>query len=246
VAGKYQPRRDFNIESLEELANSINQNGVIAPLTVRNTSNNNYEVIAGERRWRATIIAGLKEIPCIIKDVNDKDSALMSLIENIHRESLSPLEEAEHIQNTILEFNLSKAEVARKIGKSRSWVSNLIRLTDVTNSVKDMLRNNEIDATHARALLSLDNHKQYLVAKDIVQKGLTVSETEKLVKSLNEKTASNNHKTKDADLASIEETISEKYNAPVSLKLNKEGGGTLEFTYFSQEELVGIIQKIKN
>jgi len=244
IIGKYQPRKTFCKDGLNDLANSITENGVISPLTVRKTDNDNYEVIAGERRWRATVIAGLKEIPCIIQELTNKDAALISLIENIQREDLQPLEEAEHIQNTINMFGASKAEVGRTLGKSRSWVSNLLRLTDIANSVKEMLRNKEIEATHARALLTLDNHKQYLVAKEIVEKKLTVRETETLVKNISQGLSYRRKNNKDIDLISLERNLSEKLNAPVKFNLKKDGSGNVEIRYYSHEELESITGRL--
>lgn len=181
--GKYQPRKDIDAETLKELSLSIASQGIIQPIIVRKLSENDYEIIAGERRWQAAKLAGLKDVPCIVKTIDDKDAISIALIENIQREDLNIIEQAEALLSLSKELNLTHEELAKTIGKSRSSISNIIRLNDLNNNVKELVRRSELEMGHARALLAIPYDEQEKLSLIIVQKGLTVRETESLVKS---------------------------------------------------------------
>ena len=252
--GQYQPRMDMRQDTLEELANSIKSQGVVQPIVARplrkNGQTQKYEIIAGERRWRAAQMAGLAEIPAVIREVPDESAIAMALIENIQREDLNPLEEARALDRLIREFHITHQEAAEAVGRSRAAVSNLLRLLDLTDKVRAMLESREIDMGHARALLSIaDKTQQYDVARQVVKAKLSVRETENLVrKTLSNQAGKATAKTKaepSADIRRLEIEISEKLGAKVKLDHGSKGAGKLVINYNSLDELDGILAHLK-
>lgn len=244
--GKYQPRKDMSEESLDELANSIRAQGVIQPIVVRQTDAFEYEIIAGERRWRASQRAQLTEVPCIIKDCPDEAAVAIALIENIQREDLNAMEEAIALQRLMEEFELTHQQTADAVGKSRTAVSNLLRLNQLNSEVKTMLEHGDLDMGHARALLALDGDSQTQVAEMVVAKELTVRETEALVKNTLEPKEEKVKPPKDPDVISLENQLSEQFSAKVSIDYNEKGKGKLVINYASLDELDGILAKFTN
>ena len=251
--GQYQPRVDMRQDSLEELADSIKAQGVVQPIVARPISKKDgsqrYEIIAGERRWRAAQMAGLAEIPAVIRDVPDEAAIAMALIENIQRENLNPLEEARALDRLIREFDLTHAEAAKAVGRSRASVSNLLRLQDLSEKVKPLLEDRQIEMGHARALLALSNAvQQFDAARQVIKKGLSVRETERLVKNMLDtggpkpvkKTVAPN-----ADIRRLEIEVSEKLGAKVSVDHTPKGAGKLVISYNSLDELDGILKHIR-
>ena len=245
--GKYQPRTDMHEEALEELAASIRAQGVMQPIVVRPISSDKYEIIAGERRWRATQIAGLDSIPAIIKPVGDEAAIAMSLIENIQRENLNPIEEAMALKRLQDEFELTQQEVADAVGKSRATVTNLMRLIGLTIDVRRMLEHGDLEMGHARALLSLPDIQQSEAARSVVGKGLSVRQTESLVRRLIAEAGSNNSagpKMVDPDIKNLEENLADKLGAKVMIQHTAKGKGRLVLKYNSLDELDGILSHI--
>ena len=251
--GQYQPRIDMRQDSLEDLANSIRAQGIVQPIVVRPISgkgdSQRYEIVAGERRWRAAQLAGLAEIPAVIREIPDEAAIAMALIENIQRENLNPLEEARALDRLISEFELTHAEAAQAVGRSRASVSNLLRLQELSDKVKPMLEDRQIEMGHARALLGITNPTQQLdAARQVVKKGLSVRETEKLVRRMLEaakpkpaaKPAAGN-----ADIRRLEIEVSEKLGARVRVEHTAKGAGKLVISYNSLDELDGILKHIK-
>jgi ParB family chromosome partitioning protein len=250
--GQYQPRVDMRQESLEELADSIKAQGVVQPIVARPISkkggSQRYEIIAGERRWRAAQMAGLAEIPAVIRDVPDESAIAMALIENIQRENLNPLEEARALDRLIREFDLTHAEAAKAVGRSRASVSNLLRLQDLAEKVKPLLEDRKIEMGHARALLAISNaNQQFDAARQIIKKGLSVRETEKLIRNLLDGDSKPVKKTpaQNADIRRLEIEVSEKLGAKVSFDHTSKGAGKLVISYNSLDELDGILKHIK-
>ncbi len=247
--GKYQPRRDFNAESLQELADSIAAQGVVQPIVVRPISEDRYEIIAGERRWRAAQQAGLDEIPVVVRDVPDQTAMAMALIENIQRDDLNPLEEANALHRLLNEFELTHQEVAQAVGKSRTTVTNLLRLLDLNEDVKTLVDERRLEMGHARALLGLKGAEQSSAARQVVSRGLSVRETEKLVRRLQngEETPRAGKKTPevDADIRRLQDDLSGKLGAKVLLEQGKGGKGKLVIAYNSLDELEGILEHIR-
>jgi len=251
--GQYQPRVDMRQDSLEELADSIKAQGVVQPIVARPISKKDgsqrYEIIAGERRWRAAQMAGLAEIPAVIRDVPDEAAIAMALIENIQRENLNPLEEARALDRLIREFDLTHAEAARAVGRSRASVSNLLRLQDLSEKVKPLLEDRQIEMGHARALLALSNAvQQFDAARQVIKKGLSVRETERLVKNMLDTGGSKPAKktaAPNADIRRLEIEVSEKLGAKVSVDHTPKGAGKLVISYNSLDELDGILKHIR-
>lgn len=249
--GRFQPRQEFDQEALQELADSIQAQGVVQPVVVRPVESGGqakYELIAGERRWRATQLAGLHEIPAVVRDVPDQAAMAMGLIENIQREELNPVEEATALQRLIEEFGLTHQETAEAVGRSRASVSNLLRLLSLESSVKKMLEHGQIEMGHARALLSLqDGAQQLQAARQVEHKGLSVRETERLVKKLlAPKPSQTETSTKmDPDTLRLQEEISEKLGAKVQFQYNNQGKGKMLIHFNSIDELDGILNHIK-
>lgn len=241
--GKYQPRTHMDQESLAELAGSIKSQGIMQPILVRALPAGNYEIIAGERRWRAARLAGLAEVPVLVREVADEAALAMSLIENIQRENLNPLEEATGIQRLINEFEMTHQLAADAVGRSRSAVSNLLRLLNLAAPVQDMLLHNQLDMGHARALLSLPNALQIVAANEIAAKGLSVREAEKLVQRQQQPEPKPKAKP-DRDILRLQEDLAEKLGAVVTLKAQKKGRGKLIINYDSLEQLDSIIGRL--
>ena len=246
--GQYQPRRDFNKESLQELADSITAQGIIQPIVVRGLPRSDkFEIIAGERRWRAAQLAGLKDVPVVIKDVPDKTVMCIALIENIQREDLNPLEEAEALVRLIEEFDMTHETIAEAVGRSRSAVTNLLRLLELNIKVKKFVEARKIDMGHARALLALELNEQVAVAEIIIKQGLSVRATEKLVKKVLGDSQQEKAKqvSKDPNIQSLENDLSEKMGAIVTIKQYGKEKGVLQINYHSLDELDGILKRIK-
>jgi ParB family chromosome partitioning protein len=243
--GKYQPRKDMSEEALEELASSIRAQGVIQPIVVRPVGENRYEIIAGERRWRASQLAKLDVVPCIIKDVADEAAVAIALIENIQREDLNAMEEAVALHRLIEEFALTHQQVADAVGKSRTTVTNLLRLNNLNDDVKIMLEHGDIEMGHARCLLALEGNAQSEAANIVVAKALTVRETEKLVRKMLEPAPEKEVKDKDPDVQLLEQQLAENLGAKVEISYNQKGKGKLVISYSSLDELDGILGRIQ-
>jgi ParB family chromosome partitioning protein len=242
--GKYQPRKDMSQDALEELASSIRVQGVIQPIVVRPIADQQYEIIAGERRWRASQLAGLAEVPCILKPVADDAAVAIALIENIQREDLNAMEEAVALQRLLEEFELTHQQVADAVGKSRTTVTNLLRLNTLVDEVKTLLEHGDIEMGHARALLALPAVQQAEAGRIIAAKQLTVRETENLVRRLLEPVAEKTPVVKDPDVAALEQRLSDRFGAPVNINYNRKGKGELVINYSSLPELDGILHKL--
>ncbi|MFO6424565.1 ParB/RepB/Spo0J family partition protein [Motilimonas sp. KMU-193] len=242
-SGKYQPRKDMSPDALEELANSIRVQGIIQPIVVRKLAEQDYEIIAGERRWRAAKQVGLDTVPCVIKDVSDEATVAIALIENIQREDLNAMEEAVALQRLMQEFQLTHQEVAKAVGKSRTSVTNLLRLNSLNEDVKTMLEHGDLDMGHARALLAVSGELQSELAKQVVAKELTVRDTEKLIKQQSVINSEKPKKEADPTLISIESKLSNFLGSQVSIKQGKKGAGKLVIDYQSGAELDDILNK---
>lgn len=244
--GKYQPRRDIAPESLRELADSIVAQGVMQPIVVRPISGQKFEIIAGERRWRATQLAGLDVIPAVVRDVSDQSAIAMALIENIQREDLNPIEEATALQRLQREFELTQQEVATAVGKSRSTVANLLRLMSLQEEVRRLVEHGDLEMGHARALLGLEDANQTAAARTVVAKGLTVRQTEALVRHfLAKKTQSTAHKQLDPNIRRLQDDLSQRLGASVLIQHSRKGRGKVVLSYNSLDELDGILRHIK-
>jgi ParB family chromosome partitioning protein len=243
--GRYQPRQVFEPEALQELADSIRAQGVVQPIVVR-PEGNHFELVAGERRWRAAQLAGLQKIPALVRELDARSTAAIALIENIQREDLNPLEEAQAFIRLIEEFDLTHQQVADSVGRSRAAVSNLLRLLDLAEPVKQQVNEGLLDMGHARALLALIRHDQIEVARLVINRGLSVRETEMLVKKT--LAGQNTGKTKpvasDPDVKRLETKISEKLGAGVKIKSGKKGSGQLIISFNSSAELDGILEHL--
>lgn len=244
--GQYQPRKEMQAEALQELAASISQQGVIQPIVVRQLSPGRYEIIAGERRWRAAQLAGLTDIPALIRDVPDEAAIAMALIENIQRENLNPLEEAVALQRLCDELTLTHQQVAETVGKSRAAVTNMLRLLTLHPEVKSLLEQSHLDMGHARALLALQGAVQVQAAQMTVAKGLSVRETEKLVnRLLNPQESETVKSSASADVRRFERDLSDKLGAVVSVRHSAKGKGRLVIQYNNLDELEGILAHIR-
>ena len=243
--GKYQPRTRMDPGSLEELAASIKAQGLIQPISVRPVGANRYEIIAGERRWRAVQIAGLNEVPVLIRDIPDEAVLAMSLIENIQREDLNPLEEAAGLQRLIDEFNMTHQQAADAVGRSRSAATNLLRLLQLAKPAQDMLMAGDIEMGHARALLPLAKGEQGRLASIVVEKGWSVRETERAVaKELNPPVRKATAKTSDRDLERLEEDLADSIGASVKIAANRKGAGSLTIRFASLAQLDGLLVRL--
>ncbi|MGI9305404.1 MAG: ParB/RepB/Spo0J family partition protein [Gammaproteobacteria bacterium] len=244
--GQYQPRNHIDPAALEELAESIRAQGVVQPVVARPVADG-FELIAGERRWRAAQLIGMAEIPTIVKEIPDQAAAAMSLIENIQREDLNPLEEANAFQRLIEEFELTHQEVADTVGRSRTAVTNILRLQELQEDVKALVNAGELEMGHARALLGLQYSRQSEAARHVVARGMSVRETERHVKSLLEGAFKTPvpPASPDPDVENLQRSLSEKLGAPVSIQHNPKGRGKLVIRYSSLDELDGILMHIK-
>jgi len=248
IKGEYQPRLSIDPDALQELAESIKAQGLVQPVVVRKLESGEYELIAGERRWRASQIAGLHTIPAIVRDIPDQAAAAMSLIENIQREDLNPLEEAIAMSRLIADFGLTHQQTAESVGRSRAAVSNLLRLLDLEDSTKELLDAGKIDMGHARALLALTGKLQEDTAKQVALKQLSVRETEKLVKRLTDKdTKKDKSKAvkKNLEVQKLEDSLAQTLGARVNIQYNTKGKGKLVVEYNNLDELDGILAHIK-
>ena len=246
--GRYQPRRDIEPQALEELANSIKAQGVMQPIVVRPIDSDRYEIIAGERRWRATQMAELNEIPAIVRDVPDEAAIAMALIENIQRENLNPIEEAISLQRLQDEFELTQQEVADAVGKSRSAVTNLLRLMNLSEEVKKMLEYGDLEMGHARALLVLDDDAQLQIAKEVSGQGLSVRQTEALVKKIQQGGEPIPEKVKpepDPRLSELAGELSIRFATNVAISENAKGKGKITINYDDTETLDAILSLLK-
>jgi ParB family chromosome partitioning protein len=244
--GKYQPRVDMHQESLQDLADSIGEQGVVQPIVVRGIGAGRYEIIAGERRWRAAQLAGLHEIPAVVREVDDRGAIAIALIENIQRENLNPIEEARALKRLVDEFEVTHEEAAHAVGRSRAAVSNLLRLLDLEETVKEMVERRELEMGHARALLALSGRRQVEAARQVVARGLTVRATEGLVKSLQRPAATRDVTVKkDPNIQQLESSLADRLGATVRLRPGRGGKGRLEISYNSLDELDGILEHIR-
>lgn len=241
--GRYQPRSVFDEEKLEELASSIRVQGVVQPIVVRTTDNGDFELIAGERRWRAAQLAGIDEIPAIVREVPDEVAIALSLIENIQRENLNPLEEATALRRLIDDFQMTHQEAADAVGRSRAAVSNLLRLLELVQEVKDLVDVRAIEMGHARALLSLDEQLQARVAREVVKKKLSVRETENLVRRLLHPKKKTGRRI-DPDILQLQNRLGEKLGTKVSVQHQASGKGKLVISYNNTDEFEGILERL--
>ncbi len=235
--GKYQPRRDMCQVALEELATSIRQQGIIQPIVVRSLESGGYEILAGERRWRAARLAGLNKIPCLVKEVADKEAMAIGLIENIQREDLNVIEESRALQRLIEEFGFTHQSVAEAVGKSRSTVSNLLRLAQLNDEVKQLVEHGSLEMGHARALLAISGEQQTELARLVAQKALTVRETEKLVKQSLTPKKEKIEQPGSLRMSRLEQEIGEKLGSKVEIRSTHKDKGKLVISYNSLNEL---------
>lgn len=243
--GKYQPRKDMDQAALEELAQSIRAQGIMQPIVLRSIGENRYEIIAGERRWRAAALAGQSHIQSIIREVPDEAAIAMALIENIQREDLNPIEEAIALQRLQQEYELTQQQVAEVVGKSRATVANLIRLLQLPDEVKTLLAHGDLEMGHARALLPLEQEQQLELAREVAAEGLTVRQAESKVRNLQQGQPKAAVKQQlDPDISRLEQKLAEKLGATVNIKHGKAGKGQLVIRYSSLQELQGVLEKM--
>jgi ParB family chromosome partitioning protein len=243
--GRYQPRTRMDETALAELADSIKAQGLMQPILARSITGGKYEIIAGERRWRASQLAGLKEVPVLVRDVPDEAALKMALIENIQRENLNALEEAHGLQRLINEFAMTHQGVAESVGRSRAAVTNMLRLLNLAKPVQTLMMDGQMDMGHGRALLALGNARQVEAAHEVVKRGLSVRETENLVARLLKPVTSKKVESKDRDVIRLEESLSERLAAKVSIQANRKGAGRLSVEFDSLDQLDGILKRIK-
>ena len=244
--GRYQPRRNFDEDRLRELADSISAQGMVQPIVVRPVADNRYEIVAGERRWRAAQMAGLADVPVVVRDVDDQSAMAMALIANIQRDDLNPLEEATALHRLLNEFELTHQQVAQAVGKSRTTVTNLIRLLELNSEVKDLLDRGAIEMGHARALLALSGRTQTEAATQVAAKALSVRETEALVRRLNQSKAPVAAPVEqDPDVRRLLSDLTDRLGAKVALQQGAGGKGRLMISYNTLEELEGILDHIR-
>jgi ParB family transcriptional regulator, chromosome partitioning protein len=245
--GKYQPRTHMDKHALEELAVSIRAQGVVQPIVVRALPAGNYEIVAGERRWRAAQIAGLHSIPAVIRRVPDEAAIAIALIENIQREDLNPVEEAGALQRLIDEFGMTHQRVADAVGRSRAAVTNLLRLLSLNGELRRLLESGRMDMGHARALLALEGARQVHAAREVVERRLSVRETEEMVRRMLERTSGRKsaRRAADPDIRALQQRLSEKLGAKVRITQGRGGKGQLTVYYQSLDELEGILQRIR-
>lgn len=245
--GVYQPRVEFDQAALQELADSIKAQGVVQPIVVRQVANGKHEIVAGERRWRAAQMAGLHDVPVVVRKLDDRQAMSLALIENIQREDLSPLEEARGLSRLLDEFDMTHDMVAEAVGRSRSTITNMLRLLELSAPVRQMLEHGELEMGHARALLSLPETLQLVAAREVVAKGLSVRETEALARKLQNRTTIRKpgKPILDPNIRGLQDELSGRLGTAVSIKHKKSGKGALEIRYSSVDELDGILKRIK-
>ncbi|MCE9639079.1 MAG: ParB/RepB/Spo0J family partition protein [Betaproteobacteria bacterium] len=244
--GKYQPRSHMDEAALKELADSIKAQGIIQPILVRPVSGGRYEIIAGERRWRAARIAGLNAVPALVREVPDNTALAMALIENIQREDLNPLEQANGIQRLVAEFGMTHDKAAEMVGRSRSAVTNLLRLLGLAEPVRDLLQQGKLDMGHARALLALTGMQQIETARLIAERGMSVRETEKLVgKLVSGNAGKKTRRITDRDILRLQEDLAQKLGTPVTIKTGaKKGSGKLTIAYSTLDQLDAVLARL--
>ena len=243
--GRYQPRTKMDQQALAELAASIRSQGLMQPLLVRPVDRERYELVAGERRWRAAQMAGLEEVPALVREVADDAALAMSLIENIQRENLNPMEEAAGIQRLVDEFKMTHEQAADAVGRSRSATTNLLRLLKLARPVQEMLMEGALEMGHARAMLALDGARQIEAAKRVAAKGMSVRETEALVQALLRGPALARRKRADRDLARLEEEVAERLGTTVEIRAGQKGSGKLVLHYSSLDHLDELLKKLR-
>ena len=246
--GQYQPRTKMHKSTLEELSQSIKEQGVLQPLVVRKLASGRFEIVVGERRWRAAQIAGLESVPAIIRDLNNDETAKIALIENLQREDLNALDQARGLLRLQREFNLSQEELGSSVGKSRSAVTNLLRLLTLPVEVQSLLEERKIEMGHARALLTLNEDDQIDCARKVISESLSVRECEAMARnfSANKKNSTKSEKIKDPNTLSLEREISEILGSPVEIKHNQKGSGKLVVSFKNLDALQGVLNKIKS
>ena len=246
--GKHQPRRVVEESALEELAHSVRTRGIVQPIVVRPAGSGSFEIVAGERRWRAALMAGLDEVPAVVRECSDREAAAVALIENIQREDLNPIEEAEGYRTLADEFGLTHQELADAVGRSRSSVSNALRLLDLNDDVRALVERGELDMGHARALLALSGAAQSEAAAVVVKRGLSARETERLVRSKVERVSpqARDPATRDPDVVRLETELGERLGAKVRIDHKaKKGAGSVTIHYSSLDALDGILERIR-
>ena len=245
--GQYQPRRDMDPAALQELADSIRAQGVLQPLVVRPLDDDSYEIVAGERRWRAAQLAGLAQVPALVRDIPDEVAIAVALIENIQREDLNPMEEATTLRRLVEEFGMTHQAVSEAVGRSRASVSNLLRLLELSPEVRERVQNGELEMGHARALAALPMAEQNAIAARVVAKDLSVRATEALVrKSLEGSASQTSRKTsQDPDIRRLQDDLADRLGASVTIQQGRQGKGKLVIQYASLDELDGIIERIR-
>jgi ParB family chromosome partitioning protein len=242
---RFQPRKDIDPARLQELADSISAQGVVQPVVVRPTGDSQYEIIAGERRWRAAQLAGLHDLPVVVREVTDQTALAIALIENIQREDLNPLEEAEALKRLLEEFEMTHQQVADAVGKSRATVSNLLRLNELHPDAKHLLLTGAIEMGHARAILALEFQLQAEIARKVASAKLSVRATELLIQKLRDGQKARKPEMKDPDIRRLEERIATRIGAPVLIKHGKKGAGQLVIHYDSLDQLEGVLDRLK-
>lgn len=243
VPNKDQPRKKFNDESLSELADSILQHGVIQPLLVRPLSGGTYQLVAGERRWRASRMAGLKEVPVVIKDLSDEEASVIAMIENLQREDLNPIEEADGIKYLMIKYGLTQEEVSERVGKSRSAVANSLRLLKLPESITEYVRDGIISAGHAKSLLPLeDEEKMISLCNRIIAENLSVRETEKIVKDLLTEKKAKKKKSRDKFFDEVELSLKDSLKRKIKINSTSKNKGTITIEFFDKEDLVNFVK----
>ena len=246
VPGQYQPRNKMHKDTLEELSKSIKAQGVLQPILARKKASKGYEIVVGERRWRAAQLAGLKTIPTIVKELNNDEAAKIALIENLQREDLNAMDQARGLQRLQIEFNLSQQDLASSVGKSRPTITNLIRLTKLSSVAQELLESGRIEMGHERALLTIEENLQKVLAEEIASKQLSVREVERLVaRQDGSRKQKQTHRKRDPNTIKLEKEISETLGARVGISHNKKGIGKLVINFKNLDQLQGILEKIK-
>ena len=246
VPGQYQPRNKMHKDTLEELSKSIKAQGVLQPILARKKASKGYEIVVGERRWRAAQLAGLKTIPTIVKELNNDEAAKIALIENLQREDLNAMDQARGLQRLQIEFNLSQQDLASSVGKSRPTITNLLRLTKLSSVAQELLESGRIEMGHARALLTIEENLQKVLAEEIASKQLSVREVERLVaRQDGSRKQKQTHRKRDPNTIKLEKEISETIGARVGISHNKKGIGKLVINFKNLDQLQGILEKIK-
>ena len=248
TSGQYQPRTKMHKLTLEELSQSIKEQGVLQPLIVRRTASGRFEIVVGERRWRASQMAGLSSVPAIIRDLNNSETAKIALIENLQREDLNSMDEARGLHRLQREFNLTQEELSLSVGKSRSSVTNLLRLLKLNAEVQEMLEEGKIEMGHARAILTLSEAEQLELAKQVVEQSMSVRQCESAVSAFspNKKPKRTNSKTKDPNTKLLEKELSELLGSPVQITHNTQGKGRLTVSFKNLDALQGVLDRIKS